>query len=187
MHWRTRIPVAYVGLWYGLSVWFSLHSDHHRSAASLSNSLRCLPSVPNYCSNLTSTSVPPPPWVLVQSHSLPSTFSLPSFVLSSFAWVYVFLSCVQELLPTLSCCSVRFFVSEEVFLMIPVEKFSSTYSSSILLNHLLVVLIAKTAVSTWGFFVHILSFIDTFLLSDYIFLMDLNTHTMTSSQLSFPS
>ena len=52
MHWRTRIPVAYVGLWYGLSVWFSLHSDHHRSAASLSNSLTCLHSVPNYCSSV---------------------------------------------------------------------------------------------------------------------------------------
>ena len=52
MHWRTRIPMAYVGLWYGLSVWFSLHSDHHRSAASLSNSLTCLHSVPNYCSSV---------------------------------------------------------------------------------------------------------------------------------------
>ena len=52
MHWRTRIPAAYVGLWYGLSVWFSLPSDHHRSAASLSNSLTCLPSVPKYCSNV---------------------------------------------------------------------------------------------------------------------------------------
>ena len=51
-HWRTRIPVTYVGLWYGSSVWFSLHSDHHRSDASLSSSLKCLPSVPNYCSSM---------------------------------------------------------------------------------------------------------------------------------------
>ena len=41
-----------VRLWPGLSVWFSLHSDHHRSAASLSNSLTCLHSVPNYCSSV---------------------------------------------------------------------------------------------------------------------------------------
>ena len=40
---------GYVGLQQGLSVWFSLHSDDHRSAVALPSSLRCLPCVPNSC------------------------------------------------------------------------------------------------------------------------------------------
>ena len=56
--------LQYVGLQYRLSMWFSLYSDHHRSAASLPSPFKCLPSVPNYCSdvgNLTPASVPPFP------------------------------------------------------------------------------------------------------------------------------
>ena len=56
--------LQYVGLQYRLSMWFSLYSDHHRSAASLPSPFKCLPSVPNYYSdvgNLTPASVPPLP------------------------------------------------------------------------------------------------------------------------------
>ena len=51
-----------------LSVWFSLHSDCHRSVASLSNSPKCLSSVPNNCPHV---GISPllqflhPPWVQV--------------------------------------------------------------------------------------------------------------------------
>ena len=41
--------LGYVGPWHRLSVWFSLHSEGHRSAPSLSNSLRCFPFVPTDC------------------------------------------------------------------------------------------------------------------------------------------
>ena len=102
--------LQYVGLQYRLSMWFSLYSDHHRSAASLPSPFKCLPSVPNYYSdvgNLTPASVPPlprgrsSPYILLH-------FSLPSFILLSFAWVYIFLSSGQGLLPALSWCSVRY-------------------------------------------------------------------------------
>ena len=49
----------YERLQHGLSMWFSLYSDCHRSPASPSDSLRCFPSIPtNYirCRNLS----PPP-------------------------------------------------------------------------------------------------------------------------------
>ena len=36
---------VYVRLWQGLSVWFSFYSDCHRSAAALSNSLKCFSTV----------------------------------------------------------------------------------------------------------------------------------------------
>ena len=44
-----RIPedlhscLGYIWMWQGSSVWFSLHSDCHRSTAALSNSLKCFP------------------------------------------------------------------------------------------------------------------------------------------------
>ena len=41
------------------------------------------------------------PQVKVQSHSL-SSFSIPSSILTSFAWIYIFLSSSQGLLATLS-------------------------------------------------------------------------------------
>lgn len=85
-----------------MSVWFSLHSDHHRSAALFSNSLKCLSSVPYYCSDVGSCFSYSIPQVLVQSHSLSSFFSLPSFILPSFSCVHIFLSTGQGLLPALS-------------------------------------------------------------------------------------
>ena len=104
-------------------VWFSLYSDHHRSAASLSNSLKGLCFVPNCCF---AVEISPllqflHPQVQVQSHSL-SSFSIPSFILTSFAWICIFLSSSQGLLATLSWCSVRFSSSEDVCLMHPGER-----------------------------------------------------------------
>ena len=136
----TRGPVSLFGVHRAVVqiVWFSLYSDHHRSAASLSNSLKCLRFVPNYCFTV---GISPllqflHPQVQVQFHSL-SSFSIPCFNLTSFAWIYIFLSSSQGRLATLSWCSVRFSSSEDVFLMHPWrEKYSrSIYSSAILLSH----------------------------------------------------
>lgn len=138
----------------------------------LSNSLRCFPSVPNYCSNVGISPLLqflhlPGGW-FSPTHSCPLFPFLPLSYQVLLGSMYSF-PVFRALGPLSAVVSLRFFASEEVFLMIPVEKFSPTDSSSILLNHLLVVLIAKTAVSHEGSFVHILSFIDTFLLSDCIF------------------
>ena len=43
---------GYIGLWQSLSAWFSFHSDCHRSAAALSNSLKSFSTVPNNCLNV---------------------------------------------------------------------------------------------------------------------------------------
>lgn len=92
-----------VGPWHRLSVSFLLHSDGYRSP-SLSNSLKCFPSVPASCPDVdisTLVQLPNPPgtdW----SCSLSSSVSLPSFILPSFAWICVFLSDGQELLLALS-------------------------------------------------------------------------------------
>ena len=93
---------------------------------------KCLTYVPNYVSHV---GLSPPP-VLYQVQFQPQSLflffpSLPSIVLQS---------CVEipssglGLLPPLSWCSVRYSVSEDVFLMYPWrEKYSmSTYSSAIL-------------------------------------------------------
>ena len=59
-----------------------------------------------------------------------------SFILPSFAWVYIFFSAGQVLLSTLSRCSACSSVSEGVFLIYPWrEMYSmSTYSSTILFS-----------------------------------------------------
>ena len=57
---------------------------------------------PRYRSGVTHSSAPPPP--------------LPSFILPSFAWNYIFLSDGQGLLPVLSWFSVRSSASEDIFL-----------------------------------------------------------------------
>ena len=76
--------------------------------------------------------------VQVQSCSL-SSFSLTSFILLSFAWICIFLSSGQGLLPTPSWCSARSSASEDVFLMHPWREMysTSTYSSAILLPSVL--------------------------------------------------
>ena len=59
-----------------------------------------------------------------------------SFVLQSFAWVYMFFSAGQVLLSVLSWGSACTSVSEGVFLMCPRREmdFTSTYSSAILFS-----------------------------------------------------
>ena len=71
-----------VGPWHSLSVWFSLYSDCHRSAASpSSDSFKCFASVPTNCpgyGSLSPTSAPPPqsasPVLLALLLLLPSFF-----------------------------------------------------------------------------------------------------------------
>ena len=84
-------------------VFVVLHSDCHRSAALLSNSLKCFSSVPNSCPNVGIWPLLQLPHLGVQVQSCPlSSFSLPSLVLPSFAFICIFLTYVQGLLPTLS-------------------------------------------------------------------------------------
>ena len=56
--------LGYVGPQHRLSVWFSLHSDCHRSAPSLSNSLRCFPFVPTDCPDIGISPLLPLPHLL---------------------------------------------------------------------------------------------------------------------------
>ena len=104
----------YIGLWHGLSVWFSLHSNWHRSAVSPFDRLTCFPSVlvdcPG-CGNLTPTSAPSTRGCRSGPTPLPSLFpSLPSS--HRVSRIYIFLSSYQGLLPELSWFSARAFASE---------------------------------------------------------------------------
>ena len=118
------------------SVSFSFHLGCHSSAVSLS--------ALNVSPPLTQTIAPM--WGSDPSFSSPtcqgqvqsykhSCFSPSSFVLQSFAWVYIFLSAGQVPLSALSWCSACTSVSEGVFLMyLWREMYSmSTYSSSTIL------------------------------------------------------
>ena len=102
---------GYIGLWQSLSVWFSFHSDCHRSAAAFSCSLHC-PNILPCCEDLTDASVP-----LCSGCRLSLYHSPLSFVLPSFASVYTFLFSGQGLLPTFNWCSERTSATEDVFLM----------------------------------------------------------------------
>ena len=64
---------GYVELRQRLSVWFSFHSDCHRSAAAFSSSLKCFSFVPNNCPNVGIWPLLqlPHPWVQVQSCLFP--------------------------------------------------------------------------------------------------------------------
>ena len=83
---NTRPSLGHIGLWYGPSVYFSLHPICHRSAASSSsNSLKCFPSVPIDFpdgegvlpnSGISPLLQLPYPGVQVPSHFLSSSFSL---------------------------------------------------------------------------------------------------------------
>ena len=89
------------------------------------------------CGDQTPASVPPP----TKGRSSPTNtpvFPPSSFVLPSFAWVYIFFSIGQVLLSALSWCSARTSVSEGAFLMyLHREVYStSTYSSAILFSPL---------------------------------------------------
>ena len=114
-------------------VWFSLHSDSHRSAASLSNSLKYFPCVSNDYFNLGIWPLLqfPSPQVQVQSCSF-SSFPLPSFVLLSFGSIYSFPVVRDSCL--LSGSVLRDSASEGVFLMYPWREMycTSGYSVAIL-------------------------------------------------------
>ena len=98
-------------------------------------SLKCFSSDSDNCPDVgirTPASVPPP----AEGRSNPTNtpvFPPSSFILLSFAWVYILFSTSQVLLATLSWCSACTFASEGVFLMYPWrEMYSmSTYFSAI--------------------------------------------------------
>ena len=87
------------------------------------------------CGDRTPASVPPPTKGRSSSTNTP-VFPHSSIILPSFAWVYIFFSTGQVLLPALSWCSACISVSEGVFLMyLWREIYSmSTYSSAILFS-----------------------------------------------------
>ena len=128
-----RSCLGYVGPWPRLSGWLSLHSDCHRSAALLSNSLKCFPSVPADCPGCRGpipaslpTTAPPNPHAH-QVHSL-SSF-VPSFLHPTrfcVALYIPFLESGQRLL-VFSWFSVRSSASENVF---PTHLQRKMYSAS---------------------------------------------------------
>ena len=78
---------GYIVLWQGLSAWFLPLSECHRSAAALSNGLKCFSSVPNNCPGLGtdpyfSSPIPLPPQVQILSCS-PSSSFFPSSLYST--------------------------------------------------------------------------------------------------------
>ena len=133
------------------TVWFSLQLVCHRSAVSPSALkfilwLRQLPQ----CGDQTPASIPP----LAEGRSSPintPVFPPSSFVLLSFAWVYIFFSTGQVLLSALSWCSAYTSGSEGVFLMYPWREMysTSTYSCAIFFipffHHLHLFLSLKTS------------------------------------------
>ena len=138
-HWWTCIPVLrYVGPWHGWSVWFSLHSECHRAAASLSDSQKCFPSVPTDCPGCRGISP--------ASASQPSAAGLVplSLLLSSF--LHPTDLCVDPHISfqlswtsdDISWCFMRTAASVDVFLMHPWKEICSisTYSSTIFSRNL---------------------------------------------------
>ena len=128
--------LGYIGLQYRLFVWFSLHSDLHRSAASSSNSLKCLPFVSNYSSD---AGVSPLLQFLHPMGSGPVLLTLflffpflPSFYQVLRGSVYSF-PMVRDSCQLSADCSTRS-APEDVFLMHPWREIysTSTYSSAIL-------------------------------------------------------
>ena len=108
---------GYIGPQHALFLWFSVHSDCHRSAASLSDSLRCFPFCPNWLTwmQVLSCFSWPTHQVQIRCHSLPATPT--SFlILPSFAQNYIFLSGGQGFLPVFNWFSVRSSASEDIFL-----------------------------------------------------------------------
>ena len=115
--------------------------------SSFTLSLKCFSSDSQLsrCVDQTPASAPPP----TEGRSSPSNtpvFSPSSFLLLSFAWVYIFFSVGQVLLSTLSC-SACISVSEDVFLIYLWKEIYSTSRippplCSILVNNLLKVSVA---------------------------------------------
>ena len=82
--------LGHIRLWHRLSVWFSLHSDSHRWAASLSDSLRSFPSVPACCPDVENPSLLQLPHP-VGAGLVPLTLLLffPSFLCPTGFYVYL--------------------------------------------------------------------------------------------------
>ena len=132
------------------TVWFSLHLGCHRSAVSLSalNVSPLTQSVPR-CGDRTPATVPPPTEGRSNATNTP-TFCPSSFIVPSFAWVYIFFSTGQVLLSP-SAGVLYTFASEDVFLMYPWGEMycMSTDSSAILFSSLEQVLYLHLKSSAW--------------------------------------
>ena len=132
----SRWPAFLSGVYMAVArtVWFSFHLGCHRSSVSLSAlSVSPLTQTISQCGDQTPASVPPP----AEGRSSPTktpVFPPSSFILLSFAWIYIFFSAGHLLLSTLSWCSACTSVSRGVFLMYPWREMYSTltYSSAIL-------------------------------------------------------
>ena len=143
------LSVIYVGLWHGLLLWLSLHSNCNRSAASLPQQAQKPPLCPKIsllCGELILASVPIP--LGCRSSPTHSPIFLSSFILLSFVWTYIFLSGGCELLLNLSWCFSRSSMSEDVFLTHPWrEKYSSPLipplSCVFLFTHFNVILVSE--------------------------------------------
>ena len=132
-----RSCLGYVGSRPGLSVWVSIYSDCHISAASLSNSFECFPSVPTdcpKCGDLTAASASPP----TRCTSDPAHSALLFSFLPSSYWVlcgsiYSFLVVRDSCQPQL-VLHVIFCIWSSVFLIHPWREMCplSTYFSAIL-------------------------------------------------------
>ena len=102
------------------------------------------------CGDWTPASVPPP----AEGRSSPTNtpgFPPSSFILPSFAWVYILFSSGQELLSALSWYSGCTSVSEGVFLMYPWKEMysTSTYFSAILFSPTFGSIFNHTCVFYW--------------------------------------
>jgi len=108
------------------TVWFSFHLGCHRSPVSVS-ALKVSPltqTIAAMCGSDPCFSSPTPGGRSSPTHT--PAFSPSSFVLPSFAWVYIFFSSGHVLLSALSWCSACTLMSEGVFLMYPWRQMYST-------------------------------------------------------------
>ena len=113
----------------GRTVWFSSYLGCHAWISSFTLTLRCFSSDSDNCFHVwvgPLVQFPHPP----RAPSNTPVFLSSSFLLSSFALVYIFSSTGQVLLPPLSWCSAYTSVSEGVFLMHPWREMCSTSTSS---------------------------------------------------------
>ena len=112
--------------------------------SSFTLSLKCFSSDPDSCPSggigpLLQSPHPPRAGPVLLTHVFPPS----SFILPSFAWVYIFFPAGQVLLSALGWCSACTSASEAVFLMYPWrETYStSTYSSAILFSSLTILVL----------------------------------------------
>ena len=125
--------LGYVWLWKDCLIFIPIRL--HRSAVSPSAlNVSPLTQTIAWCGDQTATSVPPP----AEGRSSPTNtpvFPASSFILPSFAWVYIFFSTGQVLLSALSLCSLCTSKSDSVFLMYPWREMCS--ASTYFLYHLI--------------------------------------------------